>query len=201
MAEMKHSVHKIIREVFHFRQKDRPIPWGSSVRYKRDLLGTLFAKAGYINGAEVGVRRGKFTKVLCDANPSLHMLCVDPWSSYSVKYPQEKQDRIYEECLKVLDGYNVTIIKKTSMDAVKDIPMQSLDFVYIDGDHTFDYVMEDIIHWAKRVRPGGIIACHDFHYGSNVDVVEAVKAYTRAHHIDPWYVTKESQPTAYWVKP
>lgn len=200
MAEMEHPVHKIIWKVFHFSPKDRPIPWGSSVRYKRDLFPILFEKAGFTSGAEIGVRKGKYTRAMCEANPSLHVLCVDPWSAYNVRYPQEKQDKIYQDCLKILEDYNVTIVRKTSMEAVKDVPLESLDFVYIDGDHTFDYVMEDIIHWAKRIRPGGIIACHDFHYGSNVDVVEAVKAYTRAHHIDPWYVTKESQPTAYWVK-
>lgn len=201
MAEMKHPVHKVIWKVFHFTPKDRPVPWGSSVRYKRDLFGELFARAGFTRGAEIGVRKGKFTRLLCKANPELHMLCIDPWEAYAVRYPQELQDKIYQDCLKVLEEYDVEIIRKRSMDAVKDIPYDSLDFVYIDANHHFDYVMEDIIHWARRVRPGGIIACHDFHYGSNVDVVEAVKAYTRAHHIDPWYVTKEAQPTAYWVKP
>jgi len=201
MAEMKHPVHKIIWKVFHFSPRDRPIPWGSSVRYKRDLFPVLFKEAGFTKGAEIGVRKGKYTRAFCQANPNLHMLCVDPWMAYGKFYSQERQNRIYESCLEILNGYNVTIIRKTSMEAVKDVPFDSLDFVYIDAEHHFDYVMEDIIHWARRVRSGGIIACHDFHYGSNVDVVEAVKAYTRAHHIDPWYVTKESQPTAYWVKP
>ena len=103
--------------------------------------------------------------------------------------------------VKTLEPYNVTFLRKTSMDAVKLIDDESLDFVYIDGNHKFDFVMEDIIHWSRKVRSGGIVACHDFHYGSNVEVVEAVNAYTRANHIDPWYVTKENQPTAYWVKP
>lgn len=171
------------------------------MRYKRDRLGRLFAEAGYIKGAEIGVRKGKFTRVLCEANPNLHILCVDPWMSYHVRYSQKRQDRIYEECRENLKNYNVTFIKKTSMEAVKDIEKNSLDFVFIDANHLFDFVMEDVIHWSRRVKPGGIVACHDFHYGSNVEVVEAVNAYTRANHIDPWYVTKESQPTAYWVKP
>jgi hypothetical protein len=171
------------------------------MRYKRDRFGRLFAEAGFTKGAEIGVRKGKYTRLLCRANPDLHMLCVDPWLPDGIRYSQNKQDKIYQTCLANLKDYNVTIIRKTSMDAVKDVPLDSLDFAYLDACHHFDYIMEDIIHWARRVRSGGIIACHDFHYGSNVDVVEAVKAYTRSHHIDPWYVTKESQPTAYWVKP
>lgn len=196
------TLHKLICDVFHFEDKERPIPWGSSVRYKRDLLGKLFAEAGYIRGAEIGVRKGKFSRVLCEANPRLHLLCVDPWMPYGrKKYTKEVQDHIFEVCKENLKTYNVKFMRKTSMEAVKEVPYYSLDFVYIDGNHIFDYVMEDIIHWSKRVKSGGIIACHDFHYGSNVEVVMAVEAYVKAYHIDPWYVTKESQPTAYWVKP
>lgn len=190
-----------IWKIFDFKPGNKPIPWGSSARFKRDNLGKVFAGAGFKNGAEIGVRRGKFTKVLCDANPDLHMFCVDPWMPYAVRYSAERQEQIYQECLSNLKGYNVTIIRKTSMEAVNDFAHESLDFVYIDGHHGFDFVMEDIIHWSRRVRPGGIVACHDYHYGKNVDVVYAVNAYTQANHIDPWYVTKEVEPTAYWVKP
>jgi len=202
MAETAHQVHKLIWKIFHFSGSQRPIPWGSSMRYTRDRLGKLFAEAGYKVGAEVGVRRGAFSKILCESNPNLHLYCVDPWMPYGGrKYTKEKQDAIFAVCQDTLRPYNVTYIRKTSMEGVKDIPINSLDFVYIDGNHTFDFAMEDIIHWSRRVRSGGIIACHDFHYGSNVEVVMAVESYTRANHIDPWYVTKESQPTAYWVKP
>jgi hypothetical protein len=202
MIKTKHPAHKHIRRVYRYEEKDRPIPWGSSMRYKRSRLGIVFAKAGYKIGAEVGVRKGKFTKILCEANPDLKMYCIDPWMPYGrAYYTKEKQDHLFEVCKKTLEPYNAVIIRKTSMDAVRDFEYDSIDFVYIDANHEFDFVMEDIIHWSRRVRPGGIVACHDFHYGSNVDVFEAVTAYTRAHHIDPWYVTKEAQPTAYWVKP
>jgi hypothetical protein len=60
--------------------------------------------------------------------------------------------------------------------------------------------MLDIILWSKKVRKNGIIACHDC-YGGETGVEKAVEAYTHSHHIDPWYVTKELQPTAYWVNP
>lgn len=200
MAEQHEKTHRMIREVFRYSQGYCGIPWGSSARYKRDLFPVLFAKCGFTKGAEIGVRRGAFTKQMCEANQQLHMLCVDPWAAYG-RYTQRRQDGIFAECLKNLANCNVTIIRKTSMEAVGEVPVDSLDFAYIDGHHGFDYVCEDIIHWSRRVRSGGIVALHDYHHGRGVDVVEAVNAYTRAHHIDPWYVTKESQPTAYWVKP
>lgn len=195
------EVHKMIWNIFDLKEENRPVPWGSSSRFKRDRIPILFANLGFNKGAEIGVRRGKFSRQFCEANRNLHLFCIDPWMAYHVRYDQDKQDAIYRECVNNLTGLNVTFIRKTSMDAVKDIVPDSLDFAYIDGDHSFDFIMEDIICWSKCVRPGGIVACHDYHHGHNVEVVFAVDAYTRAHHIDPWYVTKESQPTAYWVKP
>lgn len=86
------------------------------------------------------------------------------------------------------------------MDAVGQFKDGSLDFVYIDGDHSFENCILDILHWTKKVRPNGVVAVHDYHPYVGLDVMLAVDAYTRANHIDPWYVTREMEPTAYWVK-
>ncbi|MNJ36022.1 hypothetical protein D3C77_307930 [compost metagenome] len=54
-------------------------------------------------------------------------------------------------------------IKKTSQDAYDDCPAQ-IAALFIDGDHSYDGVIHDIIHYASRVVPGGIIAFHDYSY-------------------------------------
>ena len=41
---------------------------------------------------------------------------------------------------------------------------EKLDFVYIDANHNYECVKEDIEHWYPKVKVGGIIAGHDFHY-------------------------------------
>lgn len=41
------------------------------------------------------------------------------------------------------------------MDAVGEIEDGSLDFVFIDGNHSFEAVREDLMHWSRKVRPGG----------------------------------------------
>ena len=38
-------------------------------------------------------------------------------------------------------------------------------FVYIDGNHKFDFICPDIIYWSKKVKHGGIVAVHDFYGG------------------------------------
>ena len=89
------------------------------------------------------------------------------------------------------------------MDAVKDFEPNSLDFVYIDGNHYFDYVVEDIIHWSKIVRPGGIVSGHDYRKDKNEKVpfhiIQATHAYTDAHKISPWFVLARGA-TWFWVK-
>lgn len=106
------------------------------------------------------------------------------------------------KAMRKTEGFNVEFIRKGSLEAVKDIPNGSLDFVYIDQLHEFDPVMMDLIQWTPKVRAGGIISGHDY---SNAfyqfGVIHAVMAYTYAHNIYHWYVTDIDQhPSFFWVK-
>ena len=136
--------------------------------------------------------------MLCEVNPQLHLTCVDPWSAYPVR-SQEVQDRNYSVAVEALAGLNVSIKCLSSMEFVGVVLDGSLDFVFIDGDHSFENAMLDILMWSKKVKSGGIVAVHDYHPFCGMDVILAVNAYTRANHIDPWYVTREMEPTAFWV--
>jgi len=164
----------------------------------RDTLGDVFRYAGLNKGVEVGVREGAFSVVLCQKNPDIELYCVDKWR---VKRSSRIGKRYYRKAKKNLAPYHAVLVKKTSMEAVKDFADDSLDFVYIDANHEFDYVCPDIIFWSQKIRQGGIVACHDYYNHPRGGVVRAVDAYTGSHHIDPWYVTKEIFPTAFWVKP
>ena len=199
----KAAIHKAIKRKFHLSNlttRTMNLPYCAGQRYSRTHLAELFGDLGLNKGAEIGVRAGGYSVRICNRNPSVKMFCIDPWSALGTKYPQERQDFIYSRAIKNLAKFNVTFIRKTSMDAVGDFKDESLDFVYIDGNHNFDFVMVDIIEWSKKVRKNGIVAVHDF-YGGEVGVQKAVEAYAHCHHIDPWYATKELAPTAFWVKP
>ena len=87
--------------------------------------------------------------------------------------------RAYRTARKVVRPYNAVIIKKKSLDATKDIK-EPLDFVYIDGDHSYDSVMLDIILWSKMIRKGGVISGHDYRR-NKFGVKVAVDDYTRQH--------------------
>jgi predicted O-methyltransferase YrrM len=157
---------------------------------------------GFNEGVEIGTAQGIFAEILCKANPLLHLTCVDPWSNYydHRQSVQQRHEDLYKVAIARLLEFNVTIMRQLSTEAAPMFPNDSLDFVYIDGNHEFDYVMMDILLWVPKVKLGGIIALHDCDMQIGRDVVCAIEAYTRSHYIDPWYITREEIPTAFWVR-
>lgn len=160
----------------------------------RKRLILHFAEAGYTVGAEIGVDRGRFSEYMCQNIPGLHLNAVDPW------HWRLRGESRFQSAVRRLTPYHVNVIRETSVVASLDIPDGSLDFVYIDGDHTFDFVMTDIILWAKKVRLGGVVAGHDYYRFRGGGVVAAVDIYTREHGIDKWFLTDERTPTWFWLK-
>lgn len=166
----------------------------------RKDLPKMFKELGFKTGAEIGVYQGDFSRHLATFGGQLYS--IDPWQAYTdyhdpnYKKFQDRQDELYaiaQESLKIYP--NCTIIRKTSMEAVKDFEDGSLDFVYIDGHHGFKYVAEDLWEWSKKVRKGGVIAGHDYARGVKgprdpytLHVKYVVDAFTEAFKIKDWYV-------------
>ena len=170
--------------------------WRHSVT-RKDLY-KIFAELEYTNGAEVGVASGRNARDMFRIIPDLHLYLVDPWSEY-FRYSQALCDKRYKGAMKLLENRCKTVLRMPSVEAAKQIEDETLDFVYIDGDHRFDAVMMDIISWAPKVRKGGIVAGHDYYCFYQAGVVDAVQAYTRAHRIERWYITWEKEASWFWV--
>ena len=163
-------------------------------------LPTLFKELGYKVGAEIGVNKGKYSKWLCHIVRPLKLFLVDPYLSYQEygEYSdQEGLNAIYAEAQVWLAKYNCEFVKKKSMDALADFNDNSLDFVYIDANHAFEFVVNDIAEWSKKVRPGGIISGHDYsNYMREVRI--AVDAWAQVKRIKPWFTT--GRACWFWVK-
>jgi len=189
---------KLIWERFRIKHNDT-LPFTGWAKVDRDDLAKVFRDLGYRYGAEIGTANGVYAKILCQLVPGLHLLCIDPWQAYHM-ISQEKCDERYAEARERLLPFNAELIRKPSLEAVKDVPLASLDFVYIDGNHEFDAVMQDIIQWAPRVRPGGMVTGHDYYHFYRSGVIQAVDVYTRVHNIQQWYITKDGEPSWLWVQ-
>jgi hypothetical protein len=166
-----------------------------------DLAG-LFNTLGYKTGVEIGVAKGKFSRYICDSVPGVKLYCIDLWED-DENDPWDYSgfhDEHFHQARKLLRHHNVTFMKCSSMDAIPEFEDGSLDFVYIDANHTFDYAVTDIIQWNRKVRSGGIVSGHDYFNRQEFGVITAVDAYVKEHRIDPWYLTKERVPSWFWIK-
>lgn len=139
-------------------------------------LAKHFATLGFTKGAEIGVCWGRYSEILCRHNPKLHLLAVDNWHK---KLTWES----YESAKVRLANLNVTIDRRSSMEAAVDVADESLDFVFIDANHEYTAVRDDIREWSKKVRIGGIVAGHDYYKtkSGNMGVINAVNEYVTEH--------------------
>lgn len=155
----------------------------------RHNLYEKFAVNGYTVGAEIGVFRGRNALDICRTVPNVKLYGIDHWPRKSSYKTMQKVLRRY------INRGSFVIVPLDSLEAVRNFKDGSLDFVYIDANHHFNAVIQDLIHWSRKVRIGGIISGHDYYRRYKYDVMNAVNAYTYAHRISPWYITdKEERP-------
>ncbi len=170
----------------------------------------LFAELGFRVGAEIGVDRGYFAADMCKANPGVKLFGIDPWLDYpesGENYVQPYADECHAEAVARLAPYRVELIQAASMDAVHQFADESLDYVYIDGNHAYTFVRDDIREWAKKVRPGGIVSGHDYSRPKNrarwqyQEVIRAVNEHVTENKISPWFILRGKGNSGWlWVK-
>jgi hypothetical protein len=172
--------------------------------YKRGHLAKDFARMGFKIGAEIGVADGRYSEYLCKVIPNLKLYCIDPWAPYkgNRRYlGYSRRDHLPNEELARtrMAPYNATMLKKQSIEASLEFEDESLDFVYIDANHDFDYVMEDIIAWSRKVKRGGIVAGHDYYSFNHSGVKQAVDFYAKIHGYKVG-TTEEHEPSWWFTK-
>lgn len=137
----------------------------------RNQFGAFLTERGLTGQAvEVGTHRGMFARTLLKHWPgTLH--CVDPWKNppgYEVQAQYLEgstgdRDADYRQAAHYLAdfGDRVRLLRMTSAKAAGRFKGGSLDFAYLDGDHSFDAVRDDLSLWWPKIRPGGVLAGHD----------------------------------------
>ena len=163
---------------------------------RNKCLPNLFNELGFKIGAEIGVARGTWAKQILKRMPQLKLYLVDLWEPYAeyLDFPDEKVLSFYPDVKENVKGYNVEFIKEWSHIAAEQFEDESLDFVYIDANHIYEYVVQDLACWSKKVRKGGIVCGHDYNDFSKhknhcyMQVVEAVNGWCAAKDIDHLFV-------------
>ncbi len=202
---MNHNIARAIRQKFRVAVRGHNLPIPCSRGRTRKHLCDLWGELGYKTGIEIGVHKARFSMEILNRNPACHLTLIDPWIPYyDSRMTKEIQDGHYAEAMKNLKPYleagRATVVQKKSLEALDLFEDGSLDFIFIDGDHAFDEVVQDIIYWTKKVKKDGMVAIHDYMPMVRGGVRQAVDGYTYDHQIAPWYVICEDIPTAFWVK-
>jgi hypothetical protein len=128
-----------------------------------------------IYGAEVGVDHGHFSYYLLRHYNFERLFSIDSWSG---KFAERKLDAHSH-----LDnfGSRSDVLHCDSLMGAKYLLEHGwtagLDFVYIDASHRYRDVKSDIAAWRKLVRPGGILAGHDYIEARGCGVIQAVNEF------------------------
>ncbi len=162
----KHAPHLYFRLSNTFR--DRP------PAIDRSELTDLFPPGS--EGAEIGVHLGDFSAALLQRVAPSRLVLIDPWAVsttaegglYAKKAGVEQADmdmRCKYVAYRFAAHPEVTVVRDFSTDALRSMPADSLDWVYIDGDHRMEAVTADIECAFRVVRDGGLITGDDYGEG------------------------------------
>lgn len=142
----------------------------------RDEIGSLLQEHGFKTGVEVGVKKGEFARVILDKWTScVSYKLVDLWEKQEnykdiANVESNVHEEYYKETLSRLEPYKdkIEIYRMYSTEAAKKIQPNSLDFAYIDARHDYCGAMDDLKAYWPLVKPGGIMAGHDYTENSEV---------------------------------
>ena len=161
-------------------------------------------------GAEIGVCGGEHALSLLKTLKIDTLFLIDPYEMYEIyangdgnSYgkTQSSLSDSFIQAKKLLKPFeeNIQWVKKLSDDAVKDIH-ESLDFVYVDGNHDYEFVKNDIKNYYPLLKKGGVIGGHDFYNGftkSHNGVVTALTEFSVSKNIQlfieqpDWWLYKD----------
>lgn len=154
---------------------------------------------------EVGCWRGITTRNVASRTQASYY-CVDTWPTVEENTCQEidfdlrkKQDGwVYQEFISNTGHLkNVTVVRMPSVDAAKHLSHIEFDMVFIDADHSYQRVHEDLMAWGPLVRKGGLLCGHDYNismdyaaFGVNKAVDELVPRHAIVPNSTIWYTRR-----------
>ena len=128
--------------------------------------------------AEIGVWKGGFSEQILSTTSPKRLHLIDPWEFQSefsermfggsVAKSQQDMDNIYNAVKEKFKGFqNVVFNRGKSEKILHEFPDQYFDWVYVDGNHYYDYVIQDLQMCLRKVRRGGFITGDDYGWGES----------------------------------
>jgi len=134
---------------------------------REELIPAVLNSINAKTGVEVGVFRGEFSKILLESWPgTLYM--IDPWRPLGDEYLDSSNHKnFYDEYTSTVENIRGLedrgfMLRGLGEELVNMFADESLDFVYIDANHAYDYVKRDMEVWYPKLKKGGLFAGHDY---------------------------------------
>lgn len=156
MKRLRHLIFKIVAPTIYERTLGDVRPFITFLRERQRSRCWV--------GAEIGVLNGDNAKRMLERLSIEKLYLIDPYEPYiqidGKKFnPRASFDVAKQKLAKF--GKKAVFIVKESSEAVDEVP-DNLDFVYIDGNHAFEFVKKDIELYYPKIRSGGVLGGHDF---------------------------------------
>jgi hypothetical protein len=163
------------------------IMWGSTYY---NIIPSIINNFNLKIIAEVGVAFGGHLEKILSTTNIEQAYAIDPYILFDsstdsftyeqVKYSQQDYDELFLFTKERLEKINkkTTFFRDTSLDASKKIKDNYLDIVFIDAEHTFDALKNDLELWERKVKIGGIISGHDYDHENFPDVKKVIDVWT-----------------------
>ncbi len=147
-------------------------------------------------GIEIGVHTGANAESIMDLLCMEKLFLIDPYKEYG-EFKEGKIPEAKRIAHKRFEGWwNIEFIEKFSDEAIREVPQ--VDFIYIDGNHDYEYVKRDIQNYWVKLKEGGIFSGHDFDY-KTMGVIKAVLELVNEKNLKlyvadkDWWVIKETK--------
>lgn len=158
----------------------------------REILLKHLPKNGVV--AELGVDRGEFSEKILEINRPQKLHLIDVWCTE--RYHEGKRNEVETKFKDQIGTGKVEINIGYSTDIVNQFPEEYFDWIYIDTDHSYQVTKKEIELWFSKIKPGGIIAGHDYILGNwngfiRYGVIEAVHEFCINYGWEILFITME----------
>lgn len=160
-----------------------------SINYRRDLWKIIPVSGG--RAAEIGVAEGFFSAEMLSWPVNFEKVyMVDRWRCVpsqrgDASNSQEWHDKNYADAMARVAKFGERAVPLRGDSAQMSLLVKpgTLHFINVDGDHTEDGVISDIVHWLPKLVKGGIMAFHDYE-APQYGVKRAVTKFAHANNLD-----------------
>lgn len=161
---------------------------------------------------EIGVASGRFSRMICDIAAPEKLYLIDYWKDNRRAHgraptvvarntPEQPSDwdQVHDRLGAEIASGQVEVLRGFSWDMIPTLPDRSLDWAYVDAGHDYESVRKDLAALHPKMKPGGIIAGHDYvkwgRFGFRCGVVEAVNAFCLDHEYELFLLSFDARTT------